>query len=235
MKDIKYSLLLNKASSQFGERGFECILSVVLVLGTLTLLMFFPIAGIALFFASAPFLCVGFKKYLITIVKDSYMPIENIFLSYKVAIKAFCLKVAYTLISVLWGIVFIVPGIIAALNYSMASFIMAENEKLSALECMIKSKKLVNGNRAQIFIIYLAYAFITLAMLCLFMALGIVMQNNMFVPTWAAILITASLFLFIFVVFIMPYFELALANIYVLLNSTKNKTEVNKDKKLVGQ
>ena len=228
MKDIKYSILLNKASGQFGERGFECILGVVICLGVLALLMFFPIIGIALAFFVAPFLCIGLKKYLLSLVKDEYMPVENIFLSYRVAIKAFCLKVAYTLISLLWGIVFIIPGIITALNYSMSSFVMAEDNKLSALECMVKSKKLVNGNRLQIFIIYLSYAFISLAMLSLFMALGIAIKNNTTAPLWLVIGIGIAAVIFVLVIFIIPYFELTLANVYSILSGNKNIKEAQK-------
>ena len=126
MKDLKYSILINKSADQFAERGFECILAVVLVLGTIGVSMFVPVAGIAIAFIIAPFLCVGIKKYLLFIARGEYLPIESIYGSYKFVIRAFCLKVAYTLICVLWGIIFIIPGIISALNYSMATFIMAD-------------------------------------------------------------------------------------------------------------
>jgi uncharacterized membrane protein len=75
--------------------------------------------------------------------------VEQIFNTIKISIKTFCLKVATILIFMLWSIVFIIPGIISALNYSMASFVMAE-EKCSAFESMVKSKKLVNGHRGEI-------------------------------------------------------------------------------------
>ena len=64
MNDLRYNILIGKTQKQFGERGFECILGVVLVLGTLALSMFFPIMGVAIAFFVAPFLCVGIKKYL---------------------------------------------------------------------------------------------------------------------------------------------------------------------------
>ena len=177
MKEIKYDILINKTSSQFGERGFECILAVVLVLGTIFLSMFIPVAGIAVAFIVTPFLCVGVKKYLISIANNKILPIETIYLSIKDIVRAFCLKVEYILICFLWGIVFIIPGIVSALNYSLATFVMAENEGMGSLECMARSKKMVEGYRAQIFIIYLSYFFVTLVVLCLFSALGIAIKN----------------------------------------------------------
>ena len=217
MKEIKYGILINKATTQFSERGFECILAVVLVLGTIGLSMFIPVAGIAIAFLIAPFLCVGIKKYLIGIAKNQVLPIETVYGSYKLGIKAFCLKVAYTLISFLWGIVFIIPGIITALNYSMATFIMAENENYGSLECMAKSKKMVDGYRVQILIIYLSYFFVSVVSMCVFASIGIAMKMFTNVSVWVPIICMAVAFLFVLVVFIIPYFELALANVYLEL------------------
>lgn len=228
MKDLKYSILINKASKQFGERGFECMLAVVLVLGALALVMFVPVAGVALAFLVAPFLCVGLKKYLISISKDEIIPIESVFLEYKVALKAFCLKVAYTLISFLWGIVFIIPGIICAVNYSMASFVMAEDNSLGSLECMAVSKKLVSGNRAEIFIIYLAYFFVTIASLCIFTVLGIAIKMYTSAPLWVPIVLMIVAFLFVLIIFIIPYFELVLTNVYTELKNYQIKKNTHK-------
>lgn len=229
MNDLKYGILINNAQKQFGERGFECILAIILALGSLALLLFFPIMGIALAFFSYGFLCVGTKKYLISIASDKLLPIETVFYSFKICIKAFCLKVASMLISVLWAVIFIIPGIICALNYSMASFILAENPELSSLECMAKSKKLVSGNRGEIFVIYLCYFLVTVICLCIFSAIGIAMKYYTNVATWVPVLSMGLAFLFILIVFIVPYFELVLTNAYLEL--VKAKTPKQKEEK----
>ena len=221
MNDLKYGILINKAQSQFSERGFECILAVVLTLGSLALLMFFPIMGVALSIFTSCFLCVGVKKFLLAIARDQFMPIENIFYTFKISIKTFCLKVATVLISFLWGIIFIVPGIITAINYSMASFYLAEDESLSALECMAKSKKLVEGNRGEIFIVYLCYFLVTTIVLTIFGAIGLAIKFYTNVNTWVPIVVMGLMFLFVLIVFIIPYFELALANSFLELVRAK--------------
>jgi len=221
MNDLRYNLLIGKTQKQFADRGFECILGVVLVLGTLALLMFFPIMGIALAFVVAPFLCVGIKKYLISIAKNEVVAVETIYLSFGAWLKAFCLKVAISLISLLWGILFIVPGIIAMVNYSMAMFILADNPNLSSFECMIKSKKLVDGNRGEIFIIYLCYFLVSVMILTIFGALGIAIRYFTNAPVWVPIVGVGLLFLFFLIIFIIPYFELMLANAYLELKKAK--------------
>lgn len=223
MKELKYSVLMNKSSNQFSERGFECILAVVLVLGTIGLSVFIPVAGIAVAFIIAPFLCVGIKKYLLSIARGEFLPIEAIYGSYKFTIRAFCLKVAYTLICALWGIIFIIPGIISALNYSMASFVMADEENVSALEAMVKSKKMVEGYRLNIFIIYLSYFFISVVALCGFSAIGAMLRTFTIIPVWTIVVCMIVAFLFILVIFIIPYFELEFANVYLELKNIQIK------------
>lgn len=230
MKKYNYNIFLNNSSKQFSERGFECILAITLSTVVLTLLMFFPIAGFALAIYAGCFLCVGVKGFLLKIAKNEVAQIEEIFQTFKISLKTFCLKVATILMFVLWSIIFIIPGIISALNYSMASFVMAE-EKTSALESMVKSKKLVNGHRVEILISYLAYAFVIVATMCICAGLGIAIKFytniNVLIPIISMIL----LFLFIFIVFIVPYFELLFANIYLQLKKeNKEKTPRRKIK-----
>jgi uncharacterized membrane protein len=45
----------------------------------------------------------------------------------------------------------IVPGIIAALSYSMTYFIIAENDSIGSLEAITKSKEMMRGNKWKLF------------------------------------------------------------------------------------
>ena len=202
MDNLKYNIYIGKTSKNFSERGFEAILTIVLALGSLFLLFLFPVAGIALMFFAYGFICVGSKTYLLSIAKEQFLPIETIFSKYKIAIKAFCLKVATTLIQLLWTIIFIIPGIVCALNYSMSSFVMAK-EDLPALECMSKSKKMVYGHRAEIFIVYLSYIFVCVAILCICAALASAINFYLNPPIWVALTVMGVVTLFLIVIFVL--------------------------------
>lgn len=222
MSKLKYNIYLNDASKTFNDRGFEVILSIILALGSLVLMFFFPVAGIALITFSYGFLCIGTKTVLLGIARGEFLPIESVFSKFRICVKAFCLKVATMLISCLWTVVFIVPGLVTALNYSMSSFVMAD-EDLPALECMVKSKKLVYGHRGEIFVIYLAYFFIMLATLCIFASLGCAMNYYLNIQTWIPFVSMGILALFVIVIFIIPYFELMFAHIYNVLKNENNE------------
>lgn len=227
MSKLKYNLYLNNTSKTFSNYGFETILAIILSMGSLVLLFFFPIAGLALMAFAYGFLCVGTKNYLLNLAIGTPKPIESIFSKIKICIKAFCLKVATTLITLLWTIVFIIPGIVTALNYSMSSFVMAD-EDAPALECMVKSKKMVYGHRGELLVLYLSYFFVTLVVLCICAGLGVAIQNYFNLPIWAPIVLSLVLALFILIVFVVPYFELMFAHVYLILKNDieqNNKTE----------
>ena len=56
-----------------------------------------------------------------------------------------------TLYTVLWMLLFIIPGIVAAFRYSMTFYILAENPELSASEAINRSKELMDGNKWRFF------------------------------------------------------------------------------------
>jgi uncharacterized membrane protein len=52
---------------------------------------------------------------------------------------------------ILWALLLIVPGIIAAISYSMTFYIMADNKEMSAQDAIRKSKVLMTGNKYRYF------------------------------------------------------------------------------------
>jgi len=80
---------------------------------------------------------------------------------------------AYLLISLfvfLWLLLLIIPGIIAALSYSMTFYIIADDNSISAMDAIDKSKKMMEGHKTRLFI--LGLKFLGLSLLCI-LTLGI--------------------------------------------------------------
>lgn len=71
------------------------------------------------------------------------------------------LRSLYTL---LWSLLLIVPGIIAALSYAMTPFILEEHPELTASEAIRRSKELMRGHKTDLFILELT--FIGWSLLC---------------------------------------------------------------------
>lgn len=57
----------------------------------------------------------------------------------------------------LWSLLLIIPGIIAAISYSMVSFILADKKKSDAMEVIRESKRLMNGYKLDYFAFCLSF------------------------------------------------------------------------------
>lgn len=64
------------------------------------------------------------------------------------SIIAFLLILVYT---ALWSLLFVIPGIVAALSYSQTFFIMADDKKIKAVDAMKKSREMMNGYKGKLF------------------------------------------------------------------------------------
>ncbi|NLE03060.1 MAG: DUF975 family protein [Fibrobacter sp.] len=97
---------------------------------------------------------VGLASFYLILVRGNKPGIKNIFdgfSSFGNNLAAYLLMLLYI---ILWTLLLIVPGIIAAFNYSMTMFILADNPGLDASEALKKSKKMMNGNKAKLFYLY---------------------------------------------------------------------------------
>lgn len=57
----------------------------------------------------------------------------------------------------LWTIVFIIPGIIAALSYSQTFYLMIDDPSLSGMDALRKSKELMKGHKCEYFLLCLSF------------------------------------------------------------------------------
>jgi len=70
----------------------------------------------------------------------------------------------------LWLLLLIVPGIIAALGYSMTFYILADDPQIKPQDALKKSKSMMDGHKEKLF--YLCLRFLLLGILCI-LTLGI--------------------------------------------------------------
>ena len=67
------------------------------------------------------------------------------------------LSLITALFTFLWSLLLIVPGVIKSYSYSMAPYILQDNPQLTAMECLDKSRKMMDGNKFQLFCIDLSF------------------------------------------------------------------------------
>lgn len=111
---------------------------------------------IYLILVSGPF-SLGLVAYFMGLFRHQETDTKTVFSGFDKFGKAFLLGLLMGIFIILWTLLFIIPGIIAAFRYSQAFYIMYDNPQLSAMECINESKRIMNGNKAKIFTLTLSF------------------------------------------------------------------------------
>ncbi len=115
-------------------------------------------------------LALGAAIFSLSISRGKEARLEQIFQgfnSFSTALIAYLLIILYVL---LWALLLIVPGIIAALGYYMTFYILADDPLIKPQDALKKSKSMMDGYKLKLF--YLGLRFFLLALLCI-LTLGI--------------------------------------------------------------
>ena len=113
---------------------------------------------------------VGYAGFNLDLVDRREVSIRQLFSYFpywKTMVAASLLRWIYT---ILWSLLFIIPGIVATYSYAMTSYILADHPDMTANEAISASKKMMEGNRWRLFC--LEFSFIGWSILCSF-TLGI--------------------------------------------------------------
>lgn len=123
-----------------------------------------PFVGwIVSFLISGP-LTLGLAMFFLKMSRSVAPDYGNLFDGFKQFGSAFLAYFLMNLFIVLWTLLLIVPGIMAALSYGMTYYILADNPGLSPLDAIGQSKKLMYGHRWKLFC--LGWRFFGWSLLC---------------------------------------------------------------------
>lgn len=138
---------------------FMIILSIVDVI--LTLIM--PDSEIGMGISAIYAMCiygpatVGFASYALAVVRE-YEPSPTLaFSGFEKALRSFSLGFQMWIRILLWTVLFIIPGIVAAYRYSMAPYICIDRPDLSPGQCIEESKRLMQGNKGRLFCVQFSF------------------------------------------------------------------------------
>lgn len=93
----------------------------------------------------------GLSCYFLKFTRNTNPELEELFKGFSIFGKTFIAYLLMVVFTLLWAILLIVPGIIAAFSYSMTFYIMADNKEMSAQDAIRKSKELMTGNKYRYF------------------------------------------------------------------------------------
>jgi uncharacterized membrane protein len=169
MKTENVVLMQMAKESLKGKWGLAIGTIVVYILISVALQLIPYVGPIASLIISGPF-ALGLAYYSLSISRNQNPKLENIFQGFNnfgTALGAYLLMILFI---ILWALLLIVPGIIAAISYSMTFYIIADDNSIGAMEAIDKSKKMMDGYKLKYF--YLGLRFFGLGLLCI-LTLGI--------------------------------------------------------------
>lgn len=131
---------------------FLCYLIVMLIVGASSFTFIGPIV-------LAPVFTLSFSMIHLNLVKGKVPEIANIFDGFKEkgfenSIILWLLIYVYTF---LWSLLFIIPGIIKGLSYSMSYYILIDNPQMTPMEALKESQRITYGHKWELFVLQLSF------------------------------------------------------------------------------
>jgi len=158
---------------------FVCLLITSVLSGLTTLIV-------------GPPLTLGLTMIFLGLTRDESPEINTLFSGFSYMGPAILLNIMIAVFTCLWSLLFVIPGIIKAISYSMAYFVLADNPELSAKEALDESKRITSGHIGDLFVLYLS-----------------------FIPWVLLGAITCGLAL----IYVVPYMQTTMANYYLELKN----------------
>lgn len=118
---------------------------------------------------AGPF-ALGLSVFILALARKGEVVFEMLFSGFKRFGTALAADLLMKLFILLWSLLLIVPGVLAALSYSMTFFIIRDDPSVGAREAIRRSRRMMAGNRWKYFC--LLWRFFGWALLCL-LTLGI--------------------------------------------------------------
>lgn len=149
--------------------------------------------GIVTLIVAGP-LYYGVIRLLFTAMRsDEEIDLGNLFCGFKECFsQSLLLSLLMSIFVALWSLLFVIPGIIKMLSYSLAPYIQHDSEDKDWKVCLDKSKAMMKGHKWQLFCLHLSF-------------IG-----------WYLL---GSLCFGIGTLFVIPYHEMAVANFYEALRA----------------
>ena len=166
---------------------------------------------------------LGYAIFNLKLVDNKEAEFKDLFSQFHRLGDGFCMNFLVGLYTLLWTLLFVIPGIIKTYSYAMTPYILAENPGMTATEAITESRRVMDGNKWRLFC--LSFSFIGWALLCAAPALigigiltGIALRTqNILTLLW---IIPLSIPLSAGALFLNPYQEAAWAAFYRDISGT---------------
>ncbi|NME82040.1 DUF975 family protein [Clostridium sp. SM-530-WT-3G] len=160
-------------------------------------------------------LIFGYMNIVLDVSRRKFIDISLLLKGCTKFFKALGIKILMFVFITLWSLLFVIPGFIAAISYSMTFYIWVDNPEIGIKEAITRSKELTEGHKLEIFALLFSFmGWILLALIPACIIKGYFPQFFNFTLTLGMIIVE-------------PYIAVSLADFYNKLIDEKAKEETS--------
>ncbi len=146
-----------KAREKLKGRWLYGILTCFISAVILFVLVWIPFINFLYFLIITGPLSLGLATFFLNLHRDQNPIIENLFDGFKSFSRALVLQLWIVLFTFLWSLLFFIPGIIAALRYSMSFYILHDHPEMNPKDALKLSKQMMLGRKGKLFLLGLSF------------------------------------------------------------------------------
>lgn len=102
-------------------------------------------------------LTLGMSYYYLRLFRQQDNGVKDMAIAKEYVAQSMVLYMHILLRIIVGSILFVIPGIVMALNYSQCFYILAENPRKMPFQCLMESKYLMKGNRIKYILLSLSF------------------------------------------------------------------------------
>ena len=100
---------------------------------------------------------LGYATFNLNLVDHKAASLSNLFSQFHRLWDGFCMNFLMGLYTILWALLFIIPGIVKAYEYTCVPYILAQHPDMNYREVLSYSKSMTNGHKFDIFVLRLSF------------------------------------------------------------------------------
>jgi len=108
-------------------------------------------------FLFQPLLDVGFISFCLKLKRDKGADHKDLFNGFVFFIKILTIFLITSLYILMWSLLLIIPGIVASYRYRLAYYILLDDPRKDALQCISESRLIMNGKKLDLLTIDISF------------------------------------------------------------------------------
>lgn len=102
-------------------------------------------------------LYAGFVIFVLRMIRQQQSSLWNLMDGFQNFLKIIGLSIVTGILTFLWSLLFVIPGIVAAYRYRQALYLLLDHPEMGIFECIRESKRLMRGHKAELFVLDLSF------------------------------------------------------------------------------